>query len=272
MPAGDRWVDHRGGRKEPSASAVTAGRSLAGGGGSRFRGLLSPGALSSRPAGPPTSGRLDVSEHTDGSVAMGPRLGLWGEVVTGDSGKAGGGRGGLGRGVASASVPLQPCQTPPPTCSRAALCWGEGGRIAPCLAPAATGGGGGSPVPQQRPQRPDDTPDHSDQAGRRPGLKPGLRRTEPPAGPRGQRRTSLPRVCPGRCSYDSCCALFPFNWVNMCLQLPPYGGDRAAAAAAPEMTNNSSMGRPLPSAQQCSSCTRRRNQIRKINRAGRIFP
>lgn len=125
MPAGDRWVDHRGGRKEPSASAVTAGRSLAGGRGSRFRGLLSPGALSSRPAGPPTSGRLDVSEHTDGSVAMGPRLGLWGEVVTGDSGKAGGGRGGLGRGVASASVPLQPCQTPPPP-APVPLCAGGG--------------------------------------------------------------------------------------------------------------------------------------------------
>lgn len=128
MPAGDRWVDHRGGRKEPSASAVTAGRSLAGGGGSRFRGLLSPGALSSRPAGPPTSGRLDVSEHTDGSVAMGPRLGLWGEVVTGDSGKAGGGRGGLGRGVASASVPLQPCQTPPPPAPVPLCAGGRGGK------------------------------------------------------------------------------------------------------------------------------------------------
>lgn len=125
-------MDQRGGRKGPAAS------SLAGGCGSSFQGLLSHGALSSRTAGPPTSGGLDVNEHTDGSVAMGSGLGLWGEGVTGDSGKAGGGKGGLGRGVASASVPRlpAPCQTLPTPPTPVPSLRG----IAPCLAPAATGG------------------------------------------------------------------------------------------------------------------------------------
>lgn len=83
-------------------------------------------------------------------------------------------------------------------------------------------------------QSPDDTPDDTDQAGRGPGLlNPGCSARIRQPDHAGRPATPLPRACPGPCSKESCCALFPFNWVNMCLQLPPDGGGRSGGGSSP---------------------------------------
>lgn len=232
---------------------------IRGGCGSAFRGLLSPRALSSRAAGPPTSGGLDVNEHTDGSNGTQARaLGR-----KGDRGLWKGRRRQQWARVWRGLWVCPPTTPPPPAIS-------AGNRALPRT---TCHPGGGSPVPQQRPSalttlqmtltrlgedlacRTRAAAHESASLTTRADQR--LRSLGPALGP-------VPKSPVAPCSHStgSTCA---------CNSLPT-GEVAAAAAAAPEMTNNSSMGRPLPSAQRCSSCPRRRNQIRKINRAVRIFP